>query len=104
MDFEEACLTAGLPRIDFLALRPAANFKSFTRYLADWGDASRALHALLVLTGMQAEQAACFTFHCCRHVYPTCAFQLLLPPAVVTLIGHWACKADRMACVYDGTR
>ena len=42
--------------------------------------------------------------HSCRHAYPTSAFQLLFPPAAVTLMGHWSVKADNMSVVYDGHR
>jgi hypothetical protein len=100
--FVAALSEAGLPRDDFLVLRPTVDLQGFTDQPATWADANRCLHALLVLVGMEAEQAVRFTMHSCRHVYPTCAFQLLFPPAAVTLMGHWACKADRMATVYDG--
>ena len=53
---------------------------------------------------MKAEEAAKFTMHSCRHVYPTCAFQLLFPPPAVTLMGHWAAKADKISSGYDGAR
>ena len=72
--------------------------------MANWADASRALHALLVIGGLRADDAMLYTMHSCRHVYPTSAFQLLFPPAAVTLMGHWSVKSDKMAVVYDGHR
>ena len=102
--FQENCLAAHLPRDDFLVLRPTTNLQSFTKFPAVWADANRCLHAILVLTGMRAEEAARYTMHSCRHVYPTCAYQLLFPPPAVTLMGHWAQKADQSAGVYDGAR
>ena len=102
--FEDACAEAGLPRSDFLVLRPTADLKNFTSFPAGWADANRCLHALLVISGMKAEEAAKFTMHSCRHTYPTYAFQLLFPPPAVTLMGHWAAKADGVSSSYDGAR
>ena len=80
------------------------DFKEFTGFPAAWADANRALHALLVLAGVVAEEAIIFSMHSARHVYPTCAFQLLFPPAAVTLMGHWAVKEGKMASVYDSQK
>ena len=80
------------------------DFKDFTGHPAMWADANRALHALLVLTGMVADDAVKYTMHSARHVYPTCAFQLLFPPAAVTPMGHWAAEEGKMATRYDGQR
>ena len=85
-------------------LRPTVDFKEFTNHPADWADANRALHALAVIAGCVAETAVSFSMHSARHVYPTCAFQLLFPPPAVTLMGHWALKDDKMAANYDGQR
>ena len=100
--FAAALAEAHLPREDYLVLRPTSDFKDFTNHPAMWADANRALHSLLVMTGMDADTAVLFTLHSARHVYPTCAFQLLFPPAAVTLMGHWAVKEDKMASIYDG--
>ena len=77
--FSAGCEEAGLPKGDFLVLRPTLDLKSFTRYPADWSDANRCLHALLVVAGMRVEEATRYSMHSCRHVYPTCAYQLLFP-------------------------
>ena len=55
--FQSACLEAQLPRNDFLALRPTTDLEGFTKYPADWADANRCLHALLVIAGMPVEEA-----------------------------------------------
>ena len=85
--FKDECTVANLPRSDFLVLSPTVDLTSFTSYPAGWADANRCLHALLVISGMKAEEAAKFTMHSCRHVYPTCAFQLLCPPPRCDLNG-----------------
>ena len=102
--FESACEEAGLPRPDFLVLRPTVDLQGFTSHPAGWADANRCLHALLVTSGMKAEEAAKYTMHSCRHVYPTCAFQLLFPPPAVSLMGHWALKTDKNSSIYDSAR
>ena len=80
--FQSACEAARLPRDDFLVLRPTSDLKGFTKYPADWADASRCLHALLFVSRMPVEEAVNCSVHSCRHVYPTCAFQLFFfPPA-----------------------
>ena len=93
--FQESCSRAHLPKNDFLVLRPTVDFKGFTRYPAGWSDANRALHALLVMSGMEVEEVVRYSMHFCRHVYPTCAFQLLFPPPAVTLMGNWCAKTDK---------
>ena len=90
--FTAALAEAGLPKGDFLVPRPTVDLREFTGYPAAWADANRAPHALLVVAGVEAEQAVKYSMHTARHVYPTFAFQLLFPPAAVTLMGHWAVK------------
>ena len=90
--FTAVLAEAGLPKGDFLVPRPTVDLPEFSGYPAAWADANRALHALLVVAGGEAEQAVEHSMHSARHVYPTCAFQLLFPPAAVTLMGHWAVK------------
>ena len=102
--FLEACEEAGLPKGDYLVLRPSVNLVWFTNHPAGWADANRCLHALLVITGMPVDEVVRYSMHSLRHVYPTCGFQLMFPPSAVTLMGHWASKVDRMASVYDATR
>ena len=102
--FSQACDEAGLPKADFLVLRPSVDLVSFTRHPAGWADANRAFHALLLIAGMPVDDVVRYTMHSLPHVYPTCGFQLMFPPPAVTLMGHWATKADRMASVYDATR
>ena len=102
--FVAALAEAVLPQGDFLVLRPTVDLKEFTNHPADWADANRALHALLVVAGVVAEEAVSYSMHSARHVYPTCAFQLLFPPPAVTLMGHWALKEDKTAANYDGHR
>ena len=101
--FQSACLEAQLSRNDFLALRPTTHLNGFTKYPADWADANRCLHALLVVSGMPVEGLK-YSMHLCRHVYLTCALQLLVPPPLVSLVGHWAAKEDKSSSVYDGAR
>ena len=64
---------ANFPKADFLVERPTRDLCGFTRSPADWSDATRVLQALLVMSGINATEAAGFTFHSCRHTYPTCA-------------------------------
>ena len=102
--FLQALAEAELPKQDFLVLRPSSDFQSFTDHPATRADANQALDALLVLGGLGPEMATVYTMHSCRHVYPTLAFQLMFPPAAVTLMGHWSFSTDRMATVYDEHR
>ena len=88
-DFEEVCRRVGLPKDDFLVFRPTTDLKGFTKSPADWADASRRLHAFLVLAGVAV---------------PTCAFRLLFSPPAVTLMGHWSAKTGRSSSTYDGAR
>ena len=71
--FLSALSEANLTKFDFLVERPTRDLCGFTRSPADWSDATRVLQALLVMSGINATEAAGFTFHSCRHTYPTCA-------------------------------
>ena len=102
--FTAALAEAGLPMGDYLVPRPTVDLREFTGYPAAWADANRALHALLVIAGVEAEEAVKYSMHSARHVYPTCAFQLLFPPAAVTLMGHWAVQEGKMASQYDSQK
>ena len=93
-----------LPRNDFLVFRPTTVLKGFTLHPAGLADASRCLHSILVLTGMSVEDTTRYSMHSCRHVYPTCAYQLLFPGPAATLMGHWAPDADKSSGVYDAAR
>ena len=90
-----------LPRNDFLVFRPTTDLKGFTLHPAGWADANRCLHSILVLAGMRFEDATRYSMHSCKHVYPTCAYQLLFPGPAVTLMGHWAPDTDKSSSVYD---
>ena len=63
--FIQALCEAGLPKQDFLVLRPTSDFKEFTNHPATWVDANRSLHALLAMDGMKPEVATCFSMHSC---------------------------------------
>ena len=90
-------LSSGAPR-DFLMSRPAVDFTKFRETAADHADATRAMHALLTLSGLDPVQAAAFTTHSCRHVLPTLARQLRMPKPERDGMGRWG---ESMADYYD---
>ena len=63
--------------------------KGFTKYPANWADATRTLQALLVVSCMTAARAVGFTFHSCRYTYPTFACQRMMRPEAITPMGDW---------------
>ena len=85
-------------RRDFLVFRPTSDLSAFRETVADHADATRALHALLTLTGMSPVEAAAFTTHSCRHALPTAARQLGMPKPERDAMGRWG---ESMADYYD---
>ena len=96
-------MSCGLPGEDFFVARPSTNFKVLTGSLASWCDCARALHALLLLTGMSAESVMLYTPHSRRHTYPSMSRQLLLHDDTINMMGHWALK-NKMPGTYDSAQ
>ena len=84
-----AVTEAGLPGADYLVMRPSSSFVKFTPSIADWADANRALHALLVCAGVQVGEVLEYSMHSMRHLGPTVARQLGLDDETVSLMGGW---------------
>ena len=83
---------------DFIAYRPTKDLAALRETVADHADATRAMHALLTLCGMEAVEAARFSTHSCRHVLPTAARQLGMPKPERDAMGRWG---EGMADYYD---
>ena len=79
-----------LPGIDFVSWLPTANLKDFLRSPALWADAQRALIALLLLGGVNHEEAVLYNTHSFRHIAPTIGLQLQVPEPVLNAMGNWA--------------
>ena len=96
-----------LPGPDFVVKSLSRNMVKFTPRIGTYNDGSSALRALLVFSGMNAEDALQFTLHSWRHLFPTAGRQLSLPEHEQVEMGHWTTgsamprRYDSAACVTE---
>ena len=97
------CLRANdFPGADFLMCAPNSTLTGFTRRPADWSDATRALHAVLRLSGVKLDVAVSYSLHSLKHVYPTIGRQLGLTDPQIDVMANWVSKtASAMPARYD---
>lgn len=82
----------------------------FTPRIAGFSGGIRMMRSLLILAGMEAEDAIRYTLHSWRHLLPTMARQLRLSGSEQVEIGHWSIgpampkRYDAAACVTEWSR
>ena len=96
-----------MPGPDFVVRSMSSDMCKFTNRVGTYTDGSHALRALLVFSGMPAQDALRFTLHSWRHLFPTAARQLRLPEHEQVELGHWSTgsgmprRYDSAACVTE---
>ena len=90
------------PGVDFLLCAPNSTLTGFTKRPIDWSDATRALHAILRLSGVKLDVAVSYSLHSFKHVYPTVGRQLGLTDPQIDVMANWVSKsASAMPARYD---